>query len=448
MTADTSWYGQQTLVPPDSSHQPYPPYGTYADPYETHGSYGDPYAAHHQYGYAQQQHDYAAPYDYGAAYGAGYATSATQPTSGYVWPDYYQAHNAQHEATLVVEYGGSTDHVAHSAYPGYVTHHGYAAYPDHDACPDYSVYDTATDVSRDATVAGPGDGFDTLVASPVDEFGGSGPGAAREVHEVRETAEAVFGSQAAEDLAGDGSGPRSDEEGGCPGDAGPGSRRRGVRRRSAVLTIAVPSLAVLGVAGAAAATMGPLRAHHTDTTAASTSATSQAKAQALAASEARDAAQRAARDKARTALQLREAAARKAAAEAPRYVLPIAYHTGLSALFGQAGTHWMQLHTGIDFPVPVGTPVHAVTGGTVTTEWNPFYGYMVKLTAPDGTVTWYCHLSSYRVRSGQVKVGDIIAYSGDTGNSTGPHLHFEVHPDGGPAVDPLPWLLARGLDPR
>jgi murein DD-endopeptidase MepM/ murein hydrolase activator NlpD len=164
--------------------------------------------------------------------------------------------------------------------------------------------------------------------------------------------------------------------------------------------------------------------------------------------EARDAAERASRDQARTALQLRAAAAKKAAAEAPRFVLPIAYHTGLSALFGQAGTHWMQLHTGIDFPVPEGTPVHAVTAGSVNTEWNPFYGYMSKVTAPDGTVTWYCHLSAYRVRSGPVRVGDVIAYSGDSGNSTGPHLHFEVHPDGGPAVDPLPWLLTRGLDPR
>jgi murein DD-endopeptidase MepM/ murein hydrolase activator NlpD len=47
-----------------------------------------------------------------------------------------------------------------------------------------------------------------------------------------------------------------------------------------------------------------------------------------------------------------------------------------------------------------------------------------------------------------VKAGDVIAYSGDTGNSTGPHLHFEVHPNGGAAIDPLPWLLAHGLDPR
>lgn len=433
MTADTSWYGQQTLVHPDYNHQPYAPYETYADPYV--GYTGHQQDHHQQYGYAQYgyaQQGYAQPYGYdGTPGGYGDPTPYQAPVpSGYGWPDYYPE---QHEATLVAEYAGYPGQVDSGAYPdhrAYQDHDaqdGYAAYPDHV---DFSCYDTLTDVSF-ATATG-----NEIDPVPSDEAAG-------------DTADAGAGGpdavgRNAVGLAGDGL--ASGET--CA--AQRGSRRRGARRRSAVLTIAVPSVAVLGVAGAAAATIGPLRAHHHDTTASASAvqASAQAKAQALAAAEARDAAERAARDKARTALQLREAAARKAAAEAPRYVLPIDYHTGLSALFGQAGTHWMQLHTGIDFPVPVGTPVHAVTGGTVTTEWNPFYGYMVKLTAPDGTVTWYCHLSSYRVRSGQVKVGDIIAYSGDTGNSTGPHLHFEVHPDGGPAVDPLPWLLARGLDPR
>ncbi|WP_052434460.1 M23 family metallopeptidase [Streptacidiphilus melanogenes] len=432
MTADPSWYGQQTLVHPDSSHQPYAPYDTYE-------TYGDPYATHQQYGYVQQ-HGYAAPYGYGEPYGGGHTATATQPAAGYGWPDYYQA---QHEPTLVAEYGGYPGHAAHQAHQGYAAHHGYAAYPEspgyanHGAYPDYSVYDTETDGSYAAGIAPqPWDGSDGVDAG-CEAHERVGPADDGPDPDVGDDTDAVAGGRG---------GLGADDADRC--EVAQASRRRGVRRRSAVLTIAVPSLAVLGVAGAAAATMGPLRSHHTDATASSSTAATQAKAQALAASEARDAAQRAARDQARTALQLRQAAARKAAAEAPRYVLPIAYHTGLSALFGQAGTHWMQLHTGIDFPVPEGTPVHAVTGGTVTTEWNPFYGYMVKLTAPDGTVTWYCHLSSYRVRSGQVKVGDIIAYSGDTGNSTGPHLHFEVHPDGGPAVDPLPWLLARGLDPR
>lgn len=228
------------------------------------------------------------------------------------------------------------------------------------------------------------------------------------------------------------------------------ARGRTNRRRSAVLTIAVPSVAVLGIAGAAAASLAPgspTRPVVASDAAASLTAADQ-QAQAEAAVQARASAEQASRDQARQALALRTAAAKKAAAEAPRYVMPITEHTGLSALFGQSGTHWMQLHTGIDFPVSTGTSVHAVTDGTITTKWNAYYGNMLMLTAPDGTQTWYCHLSAYKKRSGAVKAGDIIAYSGDTGNSTGPHLHFEVHPDGGPAIDPLPWLLAHHLDPR
>lgn len=231
------------------------------------------------------------------------------------------------------------------------------------------------------------------------------------------------------------------------------AQKRTTRRRSAVLTIAVPTVAVLGIAGAAAATLAPGSGagSHSTATASDANATLTAadeRAQALASQEAKASAEQASRDQARQALALRTAAAKKKAAETPTVVLPITQHVGLSALFGQAGTHWMSLHTGIDFPVSTGTDVHAVTGGTVSTKWNSYYGNMLILTAPDGTQTWYCHLSAYKVRSGTVKAGDVIAYSGDTGNSTGPHLHFEVHPNGGAAIDPLPWLLAHGLDPR
>ena len=231
------------------------------------------------------------------------------------------------------------------------------------------------------------------------------------------------------------------------------AQKRTTRRRSAVLTIAVPTVAVLGIAGAAAASLSPGSgaAGHSAATASDANSTLTAadqKAQALAATEAKASAEQASRDQARQALALRTAAAKKKAAETPKVVLPITQHVGLSALFGQAGTHWMSLHTGIDFPVSTGTDVHAVTDGTVSTKWNAYYGNMLILTAPDGTQTWYCHLSAYKVRSGSVKAGDVVAYSGDTGNSTGPHLHFEVHPDGGAAIDPLPWLLAHGLDPR
>ncbi|NJP48083.1 M23 family metallopeptidase [Streptomyces sp. PRB2-1] len=171
--------------------------------------------------------------------------------------------------------------------------------------------------------------------------------------------------------------------------------------------------------------------------------------------DADDFADRASRTQERIDLKDRQEAAKKAAAEAaarkealrPKFVLPVKQH-GLSAYFGQAGVNWMALHTGIDFPVVVGTPVMAVTDGTVRTQWNSSYGNMAIVTAPDGTETWYCHLSSTKIRSGKVKAGTVIAYSGNTGNTTGPHLHLEVRPNGGSPIDPLPWLLKHGLDPR
>ncbi|MGP3966901.1 M23 family metallopeptidase [Streptomyces sp. 6N223] len=144
----------------------------------------------------------------------------------------------------------------------------------------------------------------------------------------------------------------------------------------------------------------------------------------------------------------REAAEEAARQEAlrPKFALPVEQH-GLSAYFGDAGINWMSLHTGIDFPVSYGTPVMAATDGEITTQWDPSYGNMVILTAPDGTETWYAHLSSTVYTSGWVQAGTVIAYSGDSGNSTGPHLHFEVRPWGGDPVDPLYWLRDHGLEP-
>nr|WP_272923738.1 M23 family metallopeptidase [Streptomyces sp. SID3343] len=130
----------------------------------------------------------------------------------------------------------------------------------------------------------------------------------------------------------------------------------------------------------------------------------------------------------------------------PKYVLPVT-QKGLSAYYGSSGSRWAHTHTGIDFPVDLGTPVAAVMDGVVRTETSGAYGNMVILTGKDGTETWYCHLTRAKVRSGPVKAGDTIAYSGDTGNSTGPHLHFEVRPGGGAPINPLPWLRAKGLNP-
>ncbi|MFE0514652.1 M23 family metallopeptidase [Streptomyces sp. NPDC058964] len=242
------------------------------------------------------------------------------------------------------------------------------------------------------------------------------------------------------------------------------SRRRTPAKRSALLTVAVPSACVMGVAGIAAASVGGLTGggKETSATAAETKSVKPSAAnnkldtqlESLSAG-ADDFADRASRTQERIDLKAQQVAEKKKAAEEaarkerlrPKFVLPV-LQKGLSAYFGQAGVNWMSVHTGIDFPVSYGTTVMAATDGTVTTKWNSAYGNMLIVTAKDGTETWYCHLSSYRVASGTtVKAGQPVAYSGNSGNSTGPHLHFEVRPAGGAAIDPLPWLRSHGLDP-
>ncbi|MGX2996834.1 M23 family metallopeptidase [Streptomyces sp. JNUCC 64] len=244
------------------------------------------------------------------------------------------------------------------------------------------------------------------------------------------------------------------------------ARRRTPAKRSALLTVAVPSACVMGVAGIAAGAVTMTGdadgKDETKTTAAPevtpvkpSVANSKLDTQIAGLSaDAGDFADRASRTQERIDLKARQEADRKRAAAAaerkerlrPKFALPVK-RNGLSAYYGQAGINWMSLHTGIDFPVGYGTPVMAATDGTVRTQINSAYGNMVIVTAKDGTETWYCHLSRYTVMSGPVKAGDVIAYSGDSGNSTGPHLHFEVRPGGGSPVDPLSWFRSHGLDP-
>ncbi|MFC5724742.1 M23 family metallopeptidase [Streptomyces gamaensis] len=141
------------------------------------------------------------------------------------------------------------------------------------------------------------------------------------------------------------------------------------------------------------------------------------------------------------------ASAPKGATATRTYVLPVRSYT-LTAGFGQAGNMWSAHHTGEDFAASPGTPVKAVSGGTITSAgWAGAYGYRVVLTLDDGTQLWFCHLSSMTVTSGKVKAGDVIGRVGATGNVTGPHLHLEVRPGGGTPIDPLPWLRGRGLHP-
>lgn len=103
--------------------------------------------------------------------------------------------------------------------------------------------------------------------------------------------------------------------------------------------------------------------------------------------------------------------------------------------------HGYELHSGIDISVSTGTPVHAAASGTVMQAYyNASYGNMVLLDNGGGIYTLYAHNSKLAVSAGQrVKQGDVIAYAGSTGNSTGPHCHFEVRKNGQP-VNPRKYV--------
>ncbi|WP_093797601.1 transglycosylase family protein [Streptomyces sp. Wb2n-11] len=124
--------------------------------------------------------------------------------------------------------------------------------------------------------------------------------------------------------------------------------------------------------------------------------------------------------------------------------------TGPSTPYRAAGSSWSKgYHTGVDFPVPTGTAVKSVASGRVVSAgWGGAYGYQVVVQHTDGKYSQYGHLSALTVREGQkVGVGQRIGRSGSTGNSTGPHLHFEVRtgPGYGSDIDPLAYLRAGGV---
>jgi murein DD-endopeptidase MepM/ murein hydrolase activator NlpD len=103
------------------------------------------------------------------------------------------------------------------------------------------------------------------------------------------------------------------------------------------------------------------------------------------------------------------------------------------------------LHTGLDFSAEVGTPIHAAAGGVVlSTDYHPQYGQLLELDHGNGLVTRYAHTSRILVKAGDlVKRGQEIALVGNTGRSTGPHLHFEVVVSGVPH-DPVKFLQPIG----
>jgi murein DD-endopeptidase MepM/ murein hydrolase activator NlpD len=105
------------------------------------------------------------------------------------------------------------------------------------------------------------------------------------------------------------------------------------------------------------------------------------------------------------------------------------------------GPRWGRMHEGIDIAVPLGTPVRAAAAGTVIyAGWLGGYGNLVVVDHGGGLSTAYAHNSSFGSSVGQaVAAGQVVSYSGSTGNSSGPHVHFEVRINGS-AVDPLGYL--------
>ncbi|WP_407110827.1 M23 family metallopeptidase [Streptomyces sp. DSM 116494] len=238
------------------------------------------------------------------------------------------------------------------------------------------------------------------------------------------------------------------------------SRTSLIRTRAAVLAAGMGASVALGAGVAAAA----------DTTAASSAAgavQAQAAVQAEAAkvqaaqaekaAEARKAAAAKAAKAEKAAAVKKAAAAKKKAAAAKKkaasWIDPVKSYK-LSASFAQNGGMWASKHSGQDYAVPTGTPVLAAHGGTVVKAGGngagdgPAYGNAVVIKHGDKTYSQYAHLSSVNVKAGQVvKTGQKIASSGNTGNSSGPHLHFEIRtsPNYGSAVDPAKFLRSKGV---
>ncbi len=215
------------------------------------------------------------------------------------------------------------------------------------------------------------------------------------------------------------------------------SSRTTLRTRAAVMAAGLGASVALG-AGVAAAT---------GTTAASSTSTAASAVEAQAAAQAKAAKTEKAATKTATA---KKTATKKKAAS---WVDPVKNYK-LTASFAQNGGMWASKHSGQDFAVPIGTNVVATHGGTVVKAGGngagdgPAYGNAIVIKHGNGTYSQYAHLSKINVKIGQiVKTGQSIAKSGNTGNSSGPHLHFEIRttPNYGSAVDPVSFLRSKGV---
>ncbi|WP_225929191.1 M23 family metallopeptidase [Rhodococcus opacus] len=135
-------------------------------------------------------------------------------------------------------------------------------------------------------------------------------------------------------------------------------------------------------------------------------------------------------------------AEREAAARRPMSIAPVS-----GTLTSNYGARWGTTHYGLDIANSIGTPIVSVTDGTVL-EAGPAsgFGMWVRILQDDGTIGVFGHINEALVTAGQkVRAGEQIATVGNRGQSTGPHLHYEVWQPDGRKADPLAWLNARGV---
>ncbi|WP_432102158.1 M23 family metallopeptidase [Streptomyces sp. bgisy091] len=232
----------------------------------------------------------------------------------------------------------------------------------------------------------------------------------------------------------------------------------------------IAALATVGVIGATAspalaadAEAAPASTGLTQTVALDTSLAAQIQAQAEVQQRQAEAAAKAkalakAKAEAKRKAEARAEKAREEKARAARaaerarlnaFHLPVA-GSHVTTGYKSGGSLWSSgSHSGVDFQAASGTSVVAVGAGTVVEAgWGGAYGNNIVLRMKDGTYTQYGHLSSIGVSVGQsVGSGEQIGLSGSTGNSTGPHLHFEARttPEYGSDMDPVAYLRAHGV---
>lgn len=222
-------------------------------------------------------------------------------------------------------------------------------------------------------------------------------------------------------------------------------RPSALRTRTAVVAAGLGAVTVLGTGAAFAAETGTAVAKPAAVSSTANVVAAQAQAQSQAAAETVAVKKAAAAKKAAKAVAVKKAAS--------GWTKPVSQYV-VSATYGNAGGMWASKHSGQDFAVPTGTVVKSVGPGTVVKAGpngagdGPAYGNAVVVKHDGDTYSQYAHLSRVDVKIGQqVKGGQQIALSGNTGNSSGPHLHFEIRttPNYGSAINPVNYLRSEGV---